>query len=387
MTFMTVNEAKRKLAELQRKQRAYRHATSLLYYDGVTTAPRGTAANRGETLSILSGIQYELLVGRETSEILATLDAHREMLDGKTCRIVDLMLKSLRETRCIPQEEYVAYQTLLNEADDVWHRAKEENDYAAFEPYLAQIIETNIRFAGYIAPDKHPCDYWLDQYEGGLTMEKCDTFFAALRERIVPLVRELKRLRPGVVLSVDTRKSAVARAVLELGVEIINDVSLLRYDPALARTVAEYGAALVLCHSRGTPENMRSGTFCVYPEGVVAGVMRELSPAAESAEAAGVRPENIIYDPGIGFAKTPEQDWTLLREIGKFRTLGPVLAGISRKSFLGAFLDQKEPQLRLGGTLAGVLYLADAGVEILRVHDVRQAGDALRVHWKLREGK
>ena len=206
-------------------------------------------------------------------------------------------------------------------------------------------------------------------------------------ERIVPLVRELKRRRPDVVLSVDTRKSMVARAVLELGVEIINDVSLLRYDPALARTVAEYGAALVLCHSRGTPENMRSGTFCVYPEGVVAGVMRELSPAAESAAAAGVRPENIIYDPGIGFAKTPEQDWTLLREIGKFRTLGPVLAGISRKSFLGAFLDQKEPQLRLGGTLAGVLYLADAGVEILRVHDVRQAGDALRVHWKLREGK
>lgn len=188
---MTVNEAKRKLAELQRKQRAYRHATSLLYYDGVTAAPRGTAANRGETLSILSGIQYELLVGRETSEILATLDAHREMLDGKTCRIVDLMLKSLRETRCIPQEEYVAYQTLLNEADDVWHRAKEENDYAAFEPYLAQIIETNIRFAGYIAPDKHPYDYWLDQYEGGLTMEKCDAFFAALRERIVPLVRRI----------------------------------------------------------------------------------------------------------------------------------------------------------------------------------------------------
>lgn len=78
--------------------------------------------------------------------------------------------------RCIPQDEYIAYQTLVNEAGDVWHRAKEENDYAAFEPYLAQIVETNIRFAGYIAPDKHPYDYWLDQYEGGLTMEKCDAF-------------------------------------------------------------------------------------------------------------------------------------------------------------------------------------------------------------------
>ena len=206
-------------------------------------------------------------------------------------------------------------------------------------------------------------------------------------ERIVPLVGELKRLRPGVVLSVDTRKSAVARAVLDQGVEIINDVSLLRYDPALARTAAEHGAALVLCHSRGTPENMRQAEFCVYGGGVVADVKRELSAAAAQAKAAGMPETNLIYDPGIGFAKTPEQDWTLLREIGAFRTLGPVLAGISRKSFLGAFLDQKEPRMRLGGTLAGVMHLADAGVEILRVHDVRQVRDALLVHRKLREGK
>lgn len=173
---MTVNEARRKLAELQQKQRAYNHAASLIYYDGVTTAPRGTAANRGQTLSILSGVQYELKAGRETAEILDTLAAHQDRLDAKTCRIVELLQKSLREMRCIPQDEYIAYQTLVNEAGDVWHRAKEENDYAAFEPYLAQIVETNIRFAGYIAPDKHPYDYWLDQYEGVLTMEKCDAF-------------------------------------------------------------------------------------------------------------------------------------------------------------------------------------------------------------------
>ncbi len=188
---MTVNEAKRKLTELQYRQRAYNHATSLIYYDGVTTAPRGTAANRGQTLSILSGIQYELMTGAGTAEILDTLDAHRDRLDAKTRRIVELMQKSLRETRCIPQDKYVAYQALVNEAGDVWHRAKEENDYAAFEPYLAQIVEANIRFAGYIAPEKHPYDYWLDQFEGGLTMEKCDAFFAALRERIVPLVRRI----------------------------------------------------------------------------------------------------------------------------------------------------------------------------------------------------
>ena len=131
------------------------------------------------------------MTGAETAEILDTLDAHRDMLDAKTRRIVELMQKSLREMRCIPQDEYVAYQALVNEADDVWHRAKEENDYAAFEPYLARIVETSIRFAGYIAPEKHPYDYWLDQYEGGLTMEKCDAFFAALRKRIVPLVRRI----------------------------------------------------------------------------------------------------------------------------------------------------------------------------------------------------
>lgn len=188
---MTVNEAKRKLTELQEKQSAYDHATALIYYDGVTTAPRGTAANRGQTLSILSGIQYELATSPETAEILETLAAHPEMLDEKTRRILYLKQKALREMRCIPQDEYVAYQALVNDADAVWHRAKEENDYAAFEPYLAKIVDANIRFAGYIAPDKHPYDYCLDQYEGGLTMEKCDAFFAALRERIVPLVRRI----------------------------------------------------------------------------------------------------------------------------------------------------------------------------------------------------
>ena len=188
---MTVNEAKRKLDEYQQKLRAYGHATSLIYYDGVTGAPRGTAANRGQTLSILSGIEYELTTSPETAEMLDTLNAHPDMLDEKTKRIVFLLSKDLREMRCIPMEEYVAYQMLLNEADDVWHRAKEQNDYASFEPILQKIIDTNIRFAGYIAPEKHPYDFLLDRYEGGLTMEKCDAFFAALRERIVPLVQKI----------------------------------------------------------------------------------------------------------------------------------------------------------------------------------------------------
>ena len=113
--------------------------------------------------------------------------------------------------------------------------------------------------------------------------------------------------------------------------------------------------------------------------------MTRNATAAESAAAAGVRPEYIIYETGIGFAKTPEQDWELLRRSGEFRRLGPVLVGMSRKSFLGKFLNRPDPADRLGGTIAAALHLAGCGVEILRVHDVRQLRDALLVRAKLQE--
>lgn len=204
-------------------------------------------------------------------------------------------------------------------------------------------------------------------------------------ERILPVIRGIRSARPGAVLSVDTRKSEVAAAVLECGVEIINDVSLLRYDAALARVTAEGGAALVLSHSRGTPETMRSAEFHDYGDDVVAAVAAELAAAKQLALEAGVAEENLIVDPGIGFAKTPEQDWELLRRSGEFRRLGPVLVGMSRKSFLGSFLQRPEPSERVSGTLAVALCLADSGVDILRVHDVRPMRDALLVRAKLRE--
>ncbi len=204
--------------------------------------------------------------------------------------------------------------------------------------------------------------------------------------RVIPLVREIKRLRPQTVLSIDTRKSEVAHVALEAGAEIINDVSMLRYDPALAAVTASGGGALVLNHSRGTPGTMRNAECCTYGN-VIAEVTAELAAAAEKAVEAGVARENIIFDPGFGFAKNAEQDWEILRNIAEFRKLGTVLAGISRKSFLGKFLNQPDPQQRFGGTAAGVLYLADAGTEMIRVHDVRQVRDVLAVHRKLRSGE
>lgn len=190
---MTVQDAIRELMTLQEKLAAYGHAMGLLFYDGATTAPRGTAANRGKTMSVLSEEHYKLSTGEETVALLELLDAHRDELDEAQQRMVYLLLKAIRDMRAVPMDEYVAYQQLLVEADDVWHRAKETSDFALFEPVLEKIFETNIRFAHYRAPEKDPYDYWLSEYEDGLTMAQCDAFFATLREHIVPLLQKIRK--------------------------------------------------------------------------------------------------------------------------------------------------------------------------------------------------
>lgn len=187
---MTLIEAKEKLSALQSKQAAYNHAIAILFYDGATTAPKGTASNRGHALAILSEEQYRLSTGEDTVALLDFLDEHNDELNDKERREVFLLLKSIRFMQSIPMEEYVAYQSLLVEADDVWHRAKETSDFALFEPILEKIFETNIRFAGYATPEKKPYDYWLGEYEDGLTMETCDKFFAQVRSRLVPLIKK-----------------------------------------------------------------------------------------------------------------------------------------------------------------------------------------------------
>ncbi len=189
---MTLEEAKAKLTELQQTLSAYEHATSLIYYDGVTAAPRGTAENRAQTLAVLSGEMYRLGTGPETVELLEFLDENKSGLTERENRMVYLLLKDIRNMRKIPMDEYVAYQRLLSEADDVWHRAKESSDFELFRPVLERIFETTIRFAGYCAPGKDPYDYWLNEYEEGLNKAKLDGFFAALRERIVPLLKKVQ---------------------------------------------------------------------------------------------------------------------------------------------------------------------------------------------------
>lgn len=189
---MTLDEARGKLDALQKKSAAFHHALEILYYDGATSAPKGTAANRAQTMGILSEEIYKLQTGRETVELLEFLDSRREELDDMEKRTVFLLLKSIRQMEKIPLEEYTAYQRLLVEADDVWHTAKERNDWPLFEPLLERIFDFHKRIAAWCAPHMDPYDYWLDQYEEGLTKAKCEDFFATLRSHIVPLLHRVQ---------------------------------------------------------------------------------------------------------------------------------------------------------------------------------------------------
>ncbi len=186
---MTTQEAAIRWRTLQEKTCALTHAAGLIYYDGVTTAPRGTAANRGQTLGVLSGLLYEAAAGPEAEELLELLDGQSAELDDVTRRSVELALREQRKLKKLPKEEYVAYQKLLNGAQDAWHRAKEASDWSLFEPSLTEIVATLRHFCACIDPGRPAYDVRLDNYERGLTMEKCDAFFAALRAKLVPLVR------------------------------------------------------------------------------------------------------------------------------------------------------------------------------------------------------
>ena len=195
--------------------------------------------------------------------------------------------------------------------------------------------------------------------------------------RIVPVIRELKRINPACIISADTRKAAVAGAAIAAGADIINDITGLQHSPEIAAIAAEHGAGLILMHMRGTPETMQSAENLKYGD-VIEEVSEFLLHAVEKALEYGVKRENIVLDPGIGFSKTPEQNLELIGRIGEIKALGfPVLAGHSRKSFIGAVLGRKNPEERIFGTAGVTAFLTMRHAEIIRVHDVRAMKDVV----------
>ncbi len=180
-----------KLAELQKKLFAFHYATGSIYLDAVTVAPKDTEEGREEALAILTEYMYGLSTGAETIETLEYLKEHKDELTPHQAREVELLLRDNEFMKTIPEEEFIAYQKALSKADYIWHKAKLENDYESFKPYLKEVFDYNIKFAKYYKPDQEAYNTQLDMYERGLTMEKCDKFFATLREHIVPLIKKV----------------------------------------------------------------------------------------------------------------------------------------------------------------------------------------------------
>jgi dihydropteroate synthase len=199
--------------------------------------------------------------------------------------------------------------------------------------------------------------------------------------RVLPLIQGLSGC--GVPLSIDTRNASTMQAALDAGATIVNDITGLTHDPASAGVVARAGCRVVLMHMRGTPRTMTRLTD--YGD-VVAEVVGELSDRVTAAEQAGISRDRIIIDPGIGFAKTAEQNLALLRRLDAFAALClPILVGVSRKSFIGAYGQQPDPLRRAPGSIAAALFALDRGAAILRVHDVAETVQAVRVWTALRE--
>jgi dihydropteroate synthase len=199
--------------------------------------------------------------------------------------------------------------------------------------------------------------------------------------RVLPVIEAVKKQRPNAVISIDTYKADVARAATAAGAEIVNDVSGLRWDLQMAKTVAEIKCGVVLMHMRGRPEEWRT---LPPPGDVVLLVKRELRDWVEAAVVAGVRRERIAVDPGFGFGKSFEQNYPLLAHFQDLQALGvPLVAGTSRKSFLGRILskDGKDAAVadRLNANLAAHTALILKGAHILRTHDVKAAVEAARV--------
>ena len=188
---MELKQALEQLASLQTKMYAFRCASSSLYLDSVTVAPSDTAQGRGVALGVLAGEQHKLMTDPAVGELLDFLDAHSGELDQLQRRQVEELTRSYRQLQRIPADEYMAYAQLTNKASDVWHKAKENNDFAAFQPLLEQLVDVNRRFASYYDPDKAPYDALLNEYERGVDSVYLDRFFAVVRERLVPVIHAI----------------------------------------------------------------------------------------------------------------------------------------------------------------------------------------------------
>lgn len=196
-------------------------------------------------------------------------------------------------------------------------------------------------------------------------------------ERVIPVIKKIREINDSVPISIDTRHSSVAKAAIENGADIINDVSGFDFDPDMIKITAELNVPVVIMHSLSSPETMQVNPE--YEENIIDAVYKSLEEKVNKAIEAGIKPENIILDPGIGFGKTLEHNLEIIRRVSEFKSLGfPLLLGISRKSVISNILNLP-PLEREEANIALNSYLAANGANIIRVHDVEKHYKAFKV--------
>ena len=200
-------------------------------------------------------------------------------------------------------------------------------------------------------------------------------------DRVLPVIEQIRQ-RSGITISIDTRKASVAEEAIRAGADIVNDVSGMRYSAGMAVVVARSGLTVILMHMRGEPSTMQQ--FAEYDD-VVGDVARELTSMIDDAVAAGVDRGKILIDPGIGFAKTFDQNLELLARADELTALAPIVIGASRKAFIGHLTGRASGPERAVGSLAAVAAAQQAGAAIVRVHDVRETVDFLKVWMAIEE--
>ena len=194
--------------------------------------------------------------------------------------------------------------------------------------------------------------------------------------RVIPVIKAIRQ-QSQITISIDTTVAEVAQEAIAAGANIINDISGATFDPQMLAVAAQLQVPIILMHIRGTPQTMQSLTD--YQD-LVAEITNFIEQQVQKAIAAGVQPNNIILDPGIGFAKDAKQNIQLIQQLTEFKKLNhPILIGVSRKSFIGKIINQDNPKDRVWGTAAANTSAIAMGADILRVHDVPQMYDVARV--------
>lgn len=202
-------------------------------------------------------------------------------------------------------------------------------------------------------------------------------------ERVVPVIKVLAR-KIKLPISIDTRKSEVAIRALDSGASIVNDITGLESDRAMAELIARYDAGVIIMHIKGTPQTMQKNPL--YDD-LIGEITEKLSRLVRDAEEEGIKKENIIVDPGIGFGKRTCHNLEILDSLSRFKALGkPILVGPSRKSFIGDILGL-EPQERIFGTAASVAIAIKNGADIIRVHDVKEMKQVAEITDAIVRGK